>query len=90
MFAFLSQRVTLFAECRRNGGGGGKVFHDTPIYFHRAGVTQKGVYHTAIVNVEATKGCWFSLTAVATPSKFIICRRASSCRVVQGMRCVAA
>jgi hypothetical protein len=39
LFAFLScrRRATLFAECSA------VAFHDTPIYFHRAGVTQKGI-----------------------------------------------
>jgi hypothetical protein len=72
-FSF-AERATLFAECSA-------AFHDTPIYFHRRCDTKR--YIIPPVNVGATKGCWFSLYSLslsAAASKFIICRRASSCR----------
>lgn len=54
-------------------------FHDTPIYFHRRCVTHKKVYHTAS-KCWGDEGMWvLTLTHSLAPSKFIICRRASSC-----------
>lgn len=49
----------------------------THLFIFIAGVWHTKRYIIPLVNVGATKGCGFSLTS--SPSKFIICRRASSC-----------